>query len=417
MTQEHPARSLEQQTTFLSSLIQTGPLYESASGQLACAEMLSAELTGFGWDDVNLHCYRAGELANHPSYVPVASFGEQYAADESRVKTNVIGVIEADSPGKTLILNGHYDVEPIANPDKWDAPWNSGEVRQGRVWGRGAADMLGGLSSQLYVASRFAQDRKSWAGRIIFNAVADEEVGGNGTLASLLELRSGGLLNGPDIACLIAEPSDRVIGLESLGFLHMIVKAQGEARHMAGGQLRDNVLYKILEVINDFDKSLGQAIRTVNSEAQHARHTFGIIGGGTDAATPMDSIQAEATILYPVDTPAAELQKEIARLLLPRGVEVSFSDFNFAGQRSLRGPLVRSLDVTRLDDTISLGIFPSPCDARLFSDFGIREVVTYGPGSLAQAHAANEFIELDAISSYNTHLEMAMVQYLTKDQG
>lgn len=409
------AESLEAQVAFLSDLVQTGPLYESISSQRACAERIANQLELFGWDEVGLQSYTARDIAHDPNYIPVDTFGEQYAEDIDRPKTNVLGVLRANQPGRTLILNGHYDIEPVTDEDRWSHAWNGGEVANGKVWGRGASDMLGGLTSQLYVASRLAADRDSWSGQIIFTAVADEEIGGNGTLASLHELSRNGLLeNGRETSCLIAEPSDGVIALDSPGFLHMILRAQGNARHMAGAALRDNVLYDMLETIEGFEETLDAAARNVNPEAQGLRHTFGIIKGGADAATPMAAIVSEATILYPVTTPVRTLQRSIADTLAETApkIEVEFSDFHFDGQHSPQGELSAALESTRPDDSISFGTFPSPCDARLFGHFGMNQVVTYGPGSLEQAHAVDEHISIASIDTYNGHLESAIRAYM-----
>lgn len=409
---------LEQQVEFLSSLVQAGPLYSSSEGQRECARLIASKLDDFGWDRVDIQPYTARQLTDDEQYVPVESFGEIYEGDLDRPKENVIAVLEASNPGKTVILNGHYDIEPIADVARWEGAWNSGEIRGGRVWGRGSTDMLGGLSSQLFIASELAANRDKWAGRIIFNAVADEEVGGNGTLASLRYLRDEGLLSGDDTTCLIAEPSDRVIALESLGFLHMALRAEGVARHMAGAALRDNVLYDLIDVISGFEDTLTEAATAVNPAVAKLQHAFGIIAGGTDAATPMDTIESEATIFYPVDTPAGELKQSIIEKISRKKdrVKTSFSDFYFDGQRSESGALTEALYATRPNKAFKTGIFPSPCDARLFGHFGVAEVITYGPGSLSQAHTANEYIEIRDIDTYNGHLRAALARYLTKDK-
>lgn len=413
---ESSPNNLESQTQFLSKLIQTGPLYASSDGQQECARQLAEKLEEFEWDTVVVQDYTAGQLVDDPNYVPVQSFGGQYADDRDRPKQNVIGVLRGAKPGKTLLLNGHYDVEPIIHPERWERPWSSGSIIDGKIWGRGASDMLGGLSSQLYVASRLAKTRSEWSGQIIFNAVADEEVGGNGTLASLRTLRDDGFLDEPEsTSCLIAEPSSATIALESLGFLHMILRAQGVARHMAGAALRENVLYDMIDVITDFSGVLHAAADRANVDRDKFWHAFGLIQGGIDAATPMPEITAESTVFYPADITVQQVRELIAEQLKTNhpAIESSFSDFYFDGHMSKKQELAELLSKTAPLDSIQTGIFPSPCDARLFEAFGISEVIVYGPGSLAQAHAANEFIKIDDIATYNAHLETALRTHLS----
>lgn len=408
--------SLSSQLDFLSSLVKAGGLYSSPSGQQECVDKISEALKSFEWDEVRIQQYTAGELKRDPNYVPVTDFGDEYVDDEYRSKNNVIGVLRGTKPGNTVILNGHYDVEIITHPYRWERPWNSGEISDNKLWGRGSSDMLGGLSSQLYVASRLAQNRDDWSGQIIFNAVADEEVGGNGTLASLHALQSEGFLDAPEsTACLIAEPSSEVIGLESLGFLHMILRAEGLARHMAGTVLRENVLYDMIDTISDFGQIIEAVAEDSNVDSSKFWHTFGLINGGIDAATPMPEVTAESTVFYPADISLAELRKSIINHLneVHPGIESSFSDFYFDGHKSEEGALTQSLIKTLTEPVIKTGIFPSPCDARLFGAFGLSEVIVYGPGSLKQAHAANEYIDIDDIKTYNAHLESALRTYLS----
>lgn len=406
---------LPPQLDLLSSLIKTGPLYSSDEGRASCASQLADSLQGFGWD-VMVQPYMSAELSDDPLRVAVEEFGDMYAGDATLLKQNVIGVLDSGKPGNTLILNGHYDVEPIANPAEWTNEWNSGKIAQGKVWGRGASDMLGGLTSQLFVGSRFANKPSDWAGRIIFTAVPDEEIGGNGTLAAIHMLKREGLIpnDSSAVACLIAEPSDRVIGLRSLGFMHMALRAEGVARHMAGAALGDNVLYDIMSVISGFEGLLNDAARRIDETALRPLHAFGIINGGIDAATPMPSVEAEATILYAPELPATRLQEEIYRSVNATNSKVfaTFSDFLFDGQRTVPNALSDSLIATRSLAAAEAGTFPSPCDARLFALSGVPNVITYGPGSLAEAHRANEFIAVPEIANYNRHVEVALREYL-----
>lgn len=407
--------SLPGQIDFLSDLVQSGPLYSSVYGQQACAQKLADKLDEFGWDDIAIQDYTAGQLIDDPCYVPVESFGGQYVGDEQRPKQNIIGILRGSDIGKTLILNGHYDIEPINTPERWHKPWNSGEITEEKVWGRGSSDMLGGLSSQLYVASRLAENRQDWAGQVVFNAVADEEVGGNGTLASLHMMREEGLLDEPEsVACLIAEPSNKVIALESLGFLHMILRAQGVARHMAGVALRDNVLYDMIDAIKGFQDVLDATAALTATDRAKFWHAFGVIQGGVDAATPMPEVLAESTIFYPSEVSAHETQEAITEEMRRRHplITPSFSDFYFDGHASRASRLTNALTTSDSSEDIKTGIFSSPCDARLFTSFNINEVIVYGPGSLAQAHGVDEFIKIDDIKTYNAHLEAAVRSYL-----
>ncbi len=399
-----------EQIKFLSKLIQYGPVYGS-EGQLKTAKAIENQLNEFGWDRVWLQKFKADDLSSIHEYIPVSNLSSNYIKDANKEKLNVIAIADSGKPGPTLILNGHYDVEPIIDSSDWIESWNSGLIKNGKIWGRGASDMLGGLTSQIYIASEFARQKKKWKGKIIFTAVTDEEIGGNGTLSALLFMRSKGLINDSENTyCLIAEPSNQVIANETLGFMHMIIKVSGLARHIAGATRYDNALYSAIELINEFDKVIEEITKMHGTPKNDMIYNFGVIKGGVDAATPIDSISLEATVFYPSNIEYEKLKRFIIDQIQKKNIRLSirFSDFYFNGQRSPSNSLSRALIHTTPNKGIVMGKFNSPCDARLFDAFGIKNVITYGPGSLAQAHTVNEFIKIENIEEYNTHIAGAL---------
>ena len=412
----HSAMSANEQVDLISELISYGPVYGS-DGQLSVAATLAERLKYNGWDNVWLQDYKSGDLIHHPDYVPVSSFGDQYSDDTTKNKQNIIGVLDSNEPGPTLILNGHYDVEPIIDPTSWILPWDSGSVGDGKIWGRGSSDMFGGLTSELSIGSRFARQKGRWIGRIIFCAVTDEEVGGNGSLAAMLDLeRRGFLSEKEDTYCLIAEPSDRTVASESLGFMHMLMEVRGIARHIAGSVKSDNALYNAIEVIRNFEEVINSAALELGAKGSDLLYNFGIIRGGVDAATPIDDLGIEGTVFYPSSVVDKELQDIIVSHIAQQTsmVNVRFSEFNFKGHSSPANELQSALLEARPSHSITPGSFRSPCDARVLSCSGIRKVAIYGPGSLKQAHSVDEYLDIDALGEYNDHVTAAITKLLKK---
>ena len=70
---------------------------------------------------------------------------------------NIIAELGDPSSGKKLILNGHCDVVPVGNLDKWDFDPFSGEIRDGKIHGRGASDMKCGLAGLLFAMGLLAR--------------------------------------------------------------------------------------------------------------------------------------------------------------------------------------------------------------------------------------------------------------------
>ena len=90
---------------------------------------------------------------------------------------NIVARFDGARPGRHLVLNGHMDVFPVAEHEWSRGPW-SGEVAGGRVYGRGACDMKGGLASLLHAFLHLHALRDRLPGRVTFTAVSDEETFG-----------------------------------------------------------------------------------------------------------------------------------------------------------------------------------------------------------------------------------------------
>lgn len=101
---------------------------------------------------------------------------------------NVIGVVRGGN-GPATLLNGHMDVVDIGNPDDWEHPPFGAEIHDGLMWGRGSADMKGGLASMIFAAGLLKQLEHPLPGDVIVAAVGLEEVGGWGTRLLLEDKR------------------------------------------------------------------------------------------------------------------------------------------------------------------------------------------------------------------------------------
>ena len=111
--------------------------------------------------------------------------GEIYADAGAEVETwavepgrdNAVGTLKGSGGGRSLILNGHVDVVPPGNPDRWESgdPF-SGRIDGDRIWGRGASDMKAGLVAQAFAAKALQRAGISLRGDLILQAVVGEEV-------------------------------------------------------------------------------------------------------------------------------------------------------------------------------------------------------------------------------------------------
>ncbi|MCL6640824.1 MAG: M20/M25/M40 family metallo-hydrolase, partial [Candidatus Rokubacteria bacterium] len=91
---------------------------------------------------------------------------------------NLVVAAEGQGPGRHVILNGHADTFPVGDRSLWRLDPFSGRVAEGRIYGRGAADMKGGLAASVAAFVLLAERRQAWRGRLTLAVVCDEETMG-----------------------------------------------------------------------------------------------------------------------------------------------------------------------------------------------------------------------------------------------
>lgn len=234
------------------------------------------------------------KVRSHPDYVEVESFlaGLEGYSPSRHLTLSASRDVSPDRP--TIGLNGHIDVEP-ANPSEWHHPSAvGGERRGGRVYGRGAADMLSGVAGMLFALQQIIEAGLEPATGVMFHSVADEEIGGNGTLRALL-----GSTMQPDYV-LIAEPTNLTVSQSTLGFFPFAFKCFGRAVHMSAGsntQGAVDVAVELYQQLQPLRQELRQAIQR-SPEYSHISLnplTFGRIAGGEDPAVPASSVLLEVS--------------------------------------------------------------------------------------------------------------------------
>ena len=182
---------------------------EDAAQRRVAAWMRAEGLTVDAWE-IDL-----ATLACHPDYS---------AEVERSAALGVVGVAGASGRGRDLLFDGHIDVVPVGDRAAWSVdPW-AGVLRDGRVYGRGACDMKGGLCAALYAVKALRDAGVPLLGRVLVASVAGEEEGGLGTLATLLR---GHRADG----AVVTEPTGLRLVTAAAGSLMFRLTVRGRAAH------------------------------------------------------------------------------------------------------------------------------------------------------------------------------------------
>jgi succinyl-diaminopimelate desuccinylase len=143
-------------------------------------------------------------------------------------RPNVLAWLGEKGNGRCLLLEGHTDVVTEGNPREWTYPPFAGELVDGKIYGRGAADMKGGLAAAMVALAAFKRAGVTPRGKLAVGALVDEEGGMRG-VRHLCRTPIGRELD----AAIICEPEANEICLEQRGVVWARVRAQGRMAHGA----------------------------------------------------------------------------------------------------------------------------------------------------------------------------------------
>lgn len=173
---------------------------------------------------------------------------EVRTSDAAPGRPNVIATLKGSGGGRTLLFNGHMDtvsVEGMTDP-------YSGDVKDGRLYGRGAIDMKGSLAATMAATKAVVDAGVTLRGDVVFTYVADEEYASVGTAAVVEDIHEGRLPR-PD-AALNTEPSGLRVGIGHKGFTWITVDTHGKAAHGSRPDLGVDAIAKMGKVLVELER-------------------------------------------------------------------------------------------------------------------------------------------------------------------
>ena len=308
----------------------------------------------------------------------------------------------ADHPH--FMLNGHTDTVGVGGMSI--APFG-GEVRDGKLWGRGASDMKGPLACMLAAALHLKNAPSSWRGTFTVACMADEEFRFRGVSAMLDEFPL------PDFA-VVGEPTRLRVVRGCKGCLRFAIHALGRAAHSSkpheGRSAVVAMAHAILELERHFATRLAEITRPGFGTSTGS---IGLISGGTGVNIVPErcTIQVDIRLLPGQDWRAT--YEEIQTLLRTRCAQVPDVRWQFdepsVVDPSFELPAAHSLVQTAcaVRGQAEPDIVFFSCDASKIAARGVP-VIVLGPGDIAQAHTVDEFITLaDLEAGTDTYIRLA----------
>ncbi len=297
--------------------------------------------------------------------------------------------------GPLFAFAGHTDVVPAGNEDAWNTKPFEPTIKDGFLYGRGAADMKGGLASMVTATENFVKENPNHNGTIAFLITSDEEgVAINGTVKVMDYLKEN---NQKIDFCLIGEPSSTnitgdVIKNGRRGSLNGEINVQGQQGHVAYPHLAQNPIHLIAPALSELCKQEWD-----NGNEYFPATSFQISnvhsGDGVTNVIPGEA-KVMFNIRYSTETTKEELKSKVHEILdlhkLDYSVDWSHSGYPFLTPKGeLVSACISAVKETK-EITPELATSGGTSDGRFIAQEG-TQVVELGPVN-ATIHQVNESV-------------------------
>lgn len=300
----------------------------------------------------------------------------------------------------TVVFEAHQDTVPTDNMtiDPFAA-----RIENGRLSGRGACDIKGGMAAMLAAFARVVRDKPKGAARVVMACTVDEEF----TFLGVQHLCRFGLRERYSnlLGAVVAEPTQLHIVNSHKGAVRWDLTTIGRSCHSSRPEQGINAIYRMASVLPHLER-YAEELRASRSDPRLGPPTLsvGLIAGGTSVNTVPDQCRIEIDRrLLPgeKDTSALEHLHDYLRQHLDPALAFSFSKprlslppLSAAGSEELASRLGAAID--SVIGTHQVQAVPYGTDAAPLSESGIPAVV-FGPGDIARAHTCDEWVPLEEV--------------------
>ena len=343
------------------------------------------------------------------------------AQDKANLFVTVPAGMDADKASGGLVLSGHTDVVPV-DGQEWTSNPFTATIRGDKLYGRGSCDMKGFIACALNLLPQAAKlSRAGELKRPIHLALSfDEEVGCLGAPLILADIAARGIT--PDY-CIVGEPTDMKMVVAHKGIAVYRCRVHGKSAHSSLTTQGVNAISYASRLIGYVDDLAEQLSARNDSDTlfdvPYSTLSVGTIQGGT--ATNIVPNLCEFTfdyrnlphmtqddILAPIQAKVAELSAQMQARAPETGIELAQLE-GVPAMTDDDSAELQQLIATLVDDSKRHKVAYAT-EGGQFTDAGIPTIIC-GPGSIEQAHKADEYVELEQLERCDKFLERLLESF------
>ncbi len=400
----------EEAVAFTSEMVRIPTVNPPGENYEDCARLIGKRLRRGGFE-VEYH---------------VAEGRPEHTPEHPRV--NVVGSRRGEGPGPVVHLNGHFDVVPAG--EGWTVDPFGGEVRDGKVWGRGTSDMKAGIAAAVYAAEAIRRAGITLPGAIEISGTVDEESGGFAGVAWLAE--RGRIARGTTDYAIIPEPLgvDRIC-IGHRGVYWFEVETRGRTAHGSMPFLGTSAIESMGAVLEAFRERLLPALASrvtgmpvVPPRAARATLNVNAIQGGQAGQAVQSPCVADRCLAifdrrFLIEEGFEKTREEVKALLEQTARRVPGLAYELRDRMVVHpvqtppgSPLTASLQRAIADvrgKEAALVASPGTYDQKHFARAGVEHCVAYGPGVLELAHQPDEWCAIDDLHDSTRVIALALL--------
>jgi len=335
-------------------------------------------------------------------------------------RPNLFAEYKVNDKGKKFLFDGHLDTVPVGNSSLWTVDPFSGTLKEGKIFGRGTADMKGSIAAFVHALETLIDSGVELNGSVHMLLTSDEEISALGTREFLKKGYSAD-------ASIVGEPSCLEVNVAHKGVARWRLKTSGKSTHASTPEEGVNAIYKMAKVLNELEKlakSYSMSSRQHPLLGKPTLNVGTIVGGTKDNIVPDF---CEITIdrrLLPGDR-VEEVEREFNQLLSRLASDDPSLKFElklYHSHNPAETPpnhpfvILANLCVEKvLGERRPVKGFQATTEMSHLVEAGIPSIIL-GAGDIKVAHTVDEYVLVDELVNCAKIYALILLKYLGQSQ-